>query len=166
MMTLQSPCQFCRAQSFASRLRYFCGIRLSSAFVGAYAPFWPASMPGPVPPANQAFITRGYQCGRSLAFVNAPSPRYGLDSPAKIGAMDLSELVIEDVEAGSFRVHRSVMTSSDIFKLEQALIFDRSWLYVGHESEVARPGDFCRRMVAGRPLFMIHGRDGKVRIFV
>src|SRR6202030_884429 len=80
--------------------------------------------------------------------------------------MDLSELVIEDVEGGSFRVHRSVMTSSEIFKLEQERIFNCSWLYVGHASEVPRPGDFCRRMVAGRPLFMIHGRDGKVRIFI
>ena len=104
--------------------------------------------------------------GRSFAFVDAPAPRYALSLTVNGCPMDLCELVIEDVEGGSFRVHRSVMTSSEIFTLEQERIFNRSWLYVGHASEVPRPGDFCRRMVAGRPLFMIHGRDGKVRIFI
>jgi p-cumate 2,3-dioxygenase subunit alpha len=80
--------------------------------------------------------------------------------------MDLSRLVIDDVESGSFRVHRSTMTSPEIFRLEQERIFGRAWLYVGHESEVAKQGDFRRRVVANRPLFMIRGRDDKVRVFI
>jgi hypothetical protein len=64
----------------------------------------------------------------SFAFVSAPAPRYALALTANGYRMDLSELVIEDVEAGRFRVHRSVMTSSEIFKLEQERIFNRSWL--------------------------------------
>jgi p-cumate 2,3-dioxygenase subunit alpha len=80
--------------------------------------------------------------------------------------MELSRLVIDDVEAGSFRVHRSALTSPEILELERKLIFGRTWLYVGHESEVPKQGDFCRRVVADRPLFMIRGRDAKVRIFI
>jgi len=80
--------------------------------------------------------------------------------------MDLSHLVMEDVERGTFRVHRSTMTSPEIFRLEQERIFNRSWLYVGHESEVPKQGDFCRRAVAGRPLLMIRGRDGKIRVLI
>ena len=37
---------------------------------------------------------------------------------------------------------------------------------MGHESEVENPGDFRRRTVAGRPLFFVRGRDGKVRVFL
>jgi p-cumate 2,3-dioxygenase alpha subunit len=81
-------------------------------------------------------------------------------------SMDLSHLVMENVERGTFRVHRSTMTSPEIFRLEQERIFNRSWLYVGHESEVPKQGDFCRRVVADRPLFMIRGRDGKVRVLI
>jgi p-cumate 2,3-dioxygenase alpha subunit len=80
--------------------------------------------------------------------------------------MDLSRLVIDDAEHGSFRVHRSVMTSPEILQLERERIFGRSWLYVGHKSEVPKAGDFRRRVVANRPLFMIRGRDGEVRIFI
>jgi p-cumate 2,3-dioxygenase alpha subunit len=80
--------------------------------------------------------------------------------------MDLSHLVVDDTANGTFRVHRSSLTSPEIFELERKRIFDRSWLYVGHESEVPTPGDYVRRTVADRPLFMIHGRDGKVRVFI
>jgi p-cumate 2,3-dioxygenase alpha subunit len=74
-----------------------------------------------------------------------------------------SQFVIDDRERGLFRVHRSAMTSQEVFELERERIFDRCWLYVGHESEIAKPGDFRRRSVGGRPIIFIHGADGKIR---
>jgi p-cumate 2,3-dioxygenase alpha subunit len=79
--------------------------------------------------------------------------------------MTLQELVHEDRERGIFRVHRSAFTSSGIAECEQKNIFDKSWLYLGHESEVENPGDFRRRVVAGRALFWVRGSDGQVRVF-
>ena len=79
--------------------------------------------------------------------------------------MDISRLVVEDAARGSFRVHRSAMISEEICALERERIFDRCWLYVGHDSEIPNPGDFRRRTVAERPLILIRGRDGKVRVF-
>lgn len=78
--------------------------------------------------------------------------------------MDLSGLVVEDANCGAFRVHRSAMTSERVFDLEQERIFDRCWLYVGHDSEIPTPGDYVRRTVAERPLIMIRGRDGEIRV--
>src|SRR5215470_3960941 len=80
--------------------------------------------------------------------------------------MDLSKLIVEDPAAGTFRIHRSTMTSKEILDLELKRLFKPSWLYVGHESEVPKPGDFCRRTVLGRPLFMVHGRDGLIRVLI
>ena len=73
------------------------------------------------------------------------------------------ELVIDDRKRGLFRVHRSVFTDPDILARERERIFDRCWLYAGHESEVREPGDFVTRRVAGRPVIITRGRDGKVR---
>ena len=42
--------------------------------------------------------------------------------------------------------------------------FRRSWLYVGHDAEVAEPGDYVRRVVGGRPLFLVQGGDGETRV--
>ncbi len=78
----------------------------------------------------------------------------------------LPELVIDDRERGLFRVHRSVFTDPDILARERERIFDRCWLYAGHESEVREPGDFVTRRVAGRPVIISRGRDRKVRVLL
>ena len=78
----------------------------------------------------------------------------------------IKDLIIDDSERGIFRYRRSTLTSPRILELEWERIFDRCWLYLGHESEVERPGDYRRRTVAGRPLFFVRGRDDQVRVFL
>jgi p-cumate 2,3-dioxygenase alpha subunit len=81
-------------------------------------------------------------------------------------ALTAFPLVDDDAERHRFRVHRSTMTSPEIFREEVKRIFHRSWLYVGHESEVRNPGDYVRRPIAGRPVFMVRGANSKkVHVF-
>src|SRR3712207_5992840 len=77
--------------------------------------------------------------------------------------MQLADLVVDDRAAGIFRVHRSALTAPDILALEREHIFERCWLYVGHESEVPNPGDFRRRNVANRSVIFTRGSDGVIR---
>jgi p-cumate 2,3-dioxygenase subunit alpha len=80
--------------------------------------------------------------------------------------MDLADLIVEREEEGYFAYHRSALTSDAIHRAEIERIFNRSWLYVGHESEVPERGDFARRTVGKRPLFFVRSRsDGEVRVF-
>jgi len=77
-----------------------------------------------------------------------------------------SQLVVEDPDLHAFRVHRSTMTAPEIFDEELRSVFAHSWLYVGHESEIPNPGDYVRRPVGGRPLFMVRGaKSGQVHVF-
>lgn len=69
--------------------------------------------------------------------------------------LEANNLIVDDTERATFRVHRSTMTSTHILDAEKHHIFDSSWLYMGHESEVPQPGDFVRRSVAGRPLILV-----------
>jgi p-cumate 2,3-dioxygenase subunit alpha len=78
---------------------------------------------------------------------------------------DVTGLVVDDRERGIFRVNRESMTSQEVFELERAEILDRCWLYVGHESEVANPGDYRRRTVGGRPIIFLRDASGEVRTF-
>ncbi|UIJ59771.1 Rieske 2Fe-2S domain-containing protein [Amycolatopsis acidiphila] len=58
------------------------------------------------------------------------------------------------------------MTSPAIHALELERVFAHSWLYVGHESEVRGPGDYVRRPVGGRPVFMVRSvKSGAIRVF-
>ena len=73
--------------------------------------------------------------------------------------------VIDDGNAGQFKVARKAFVEQEVFHQEQKLIFDRCWLYFGHESEVAKPGDFVSRAIAGRNLIFNRDRNGTVNAF-
>jgi p-cumate 2,3-dioxygenase alpha subunit len=75
-------------------------------------------------------------------------------------------LILDDREDGIFRVHRSAFVDREIFEQERVRIFDRSWLFAGHVSEFPKPGDFVTRSVAGRPLILAQGDDGKIRVLM
>ena len=80
--------------------------------------------------------------------------------------METKDLIVDDQQRAVFRVHRSSMTSPDVFERERERIFNHCWIYVGHESEIESPGDYRRRTVAGRPLLFVRGRDGRIRVFL
>ena len=61
--------------------------------------------------------------------------------------IDLDGLVIDNTAEGLFRVHRRVFTDPDILELERQRVFEHSWIYAGHESEIPQPGDFRARNV-------------------
>lgn len=84
----------------------------------------------------------------------------------RLPSVDIDELVIDDRERGVFRVHRAVFTSPEIFEMEQRLIFDKVWLYLGHESELKQPNDFVTRTLAGRPLIFLRDGTGQLRVFL
>ena len=73
--------------------------------------------------------------------------------------------VIENQKQGTFLVNRRVFVAPDLLAREQERIFDKCWLYLGHESEIANPGDFLRRDVGGRELIFVRDQDGTVRAF-
>ncbi len=78
----------------------------------------------------------------------------------------MSEYVDDDREMPRFRVNRKAMVDPGVFASERELVFDRSWLYIGHETELRKPNDFRTRTVAGRPLIFARDAAGQVRVWV
>jgi nitrite reductase/ring-hydroxylating ferredoxin subunit len=74
--------------------------------------------------------------------------------------IDYKELVQDD------RIHASLYTDPRIFEEEMERIFHRGWVFVGHDSEVPRPGDFITRHVGQEPVIMVRGKDGAVSVLV
>ena len=62
------------------------------------------------------------------------------------------------------RVHRLAYTSQDVFDLEIANIFEKVWVYCGHESQVKKPGDYHTLSIGRQPMVMVRGRDMQVRV--
>lgn len=80
--------------------------------------------------------------------------------------MDISEIIHIDRERSQFKVNRRGYVDQEIFEEERRLIFNNSWLYIGHESEIAQPGDFVTRRVAGRDLVLTRDSQGTMRCFL
>src|SRR5215207_9152036 len=58
------------------------------------------------------------------------------------------------------------MTSPEIYEAEMQSVFGSNWLYIGHEAEVPTPGDFVRRTVGNRAMFLIRSvKSGELRAF-
>lgn len=70
-----------------------------------------------------------------------------------------------DLDAGT-TLPVQLYGNADVHRLEQELIFSRSWSYACHESLVAKPGDYAVTRAGDIPIIVTHGRDGQLRGFV
>jgi phenylpropionate dioxygenase-like ring-hydroxylating dioxygenase large terminal subunit len=66
---------------------------------------------------------------------------------------------------GRGRVHRRFYTDPQVFAEEQARIFRRVWLWLGHESQLKAPGDFFTARLAGDRVIVARHTDGAIHAF-
>lgn len=71
--------------------------------------------------------------------------------------------ILIDEVAKTFKVNRRNFVEEDIWRAEKERIFEKCWLYLGHGSELAKPGDFLTRVVAGRNILFTRDSKGEVR---
>lgn len=75
-----------------------------------------------------------------------------------IGRIELEALVRDGW------THRRIYTDPTIFELEMDRIFHRTWIFVGHESQVPNAGDFYCTRIGKQPVVMVRHTDGKVKV--
>ncbi len=63
------------------------------------------------------------------------------------------------------RLAKGYFISPEIFAEEQAAIFSAQWVLVGHQSQVAKPGDYFVQEVAGESLVVVRDQEGTLRGF-
>ena len=64
------------------------------------------------------------------------------------------------------RVSRSIFTDPAIYEREVESIFNRSWLFLGHETELPDPGDYVTRPMGDDHVIVVRGEDGTLRAFL
>jgi phenylpropionate dioxygenase-like ring-hydroxylating dioxygenase large terminal subunit len=75
-------------------------------------------------------------------------------------AIDVDHLVRPD------RVHRTIYTDPAIFEAEMRLIYERTWVFIGHESEVAQPGDYKTTWMGRNPVIMCRDKNGEIFVLM
>jgi phenylpropionate dioxygenase-like ring-hydroxylating dioxygenase large terminal subunit len=70
-----------------------------------------------------------------------------------------------DMEKGT--VSRELYVNPEIFEMEMEQIFQRCWLFLGHESQIPNPGDFVVTRMGTEEVIMVRDRkDNQIRAFL
>jgi phenylpropionate dioxygenase-like ring-hydroxylating dioxygenase large terminal subunit len=71
---------------------------------------------------------------------------------------------IVDVDAGS--ISREIFVNEDIYRQEQEQIFAQAWLFVGHESQITKPGDYFVSSMGEESVILCRDREGHPHVFL
>ncbi len=65
-----------------------------------------------------------------------------------------------------FRVHGSAYTDQAVFEAEMSRIFKKTWVYVGHESEIPQAGDYKTSYIGLQPVIVSRAKDAGIHVLV
>jgi benzoate/toluate 1,2-dioxygenase alpha subunit/2,4,5-trichlorophenoxyacetic acid oxygenase 1 len=81
-------------------------------------------------------------------------------------ALDIDALLDDRAQEGVFRVHRRAFTDAALFTLEMQRIFESSWVFVGLESELAKPHDYVTTTIGRQPVVISRNDAGEPGCFL
>lgn len=77
---------------------------------------------------------------------------------------DICDRVDTGLDEGLLPVE--VFEDETIFRAEMERIFTRSWVFLGHESEIPKSGDFVRRTIGLDPVILTRGSKGEINVML
>jgi phenylpropionate dioxygenase-like ring-hydroxylating dioxygenase large terminal subunit len=64
------------------------------------------------------------------------------------------------------KISRDIFVDKDLYEREKERVFARAWLYVGHESQVKKPGDFFVSRMGEESVILTRDNTGQIRVFL
>lgn len=89
-----------------------------------------------------------------------------MSSQRKSLSHKIEDYIVEDVEKGDYRLHRSVFTDEELFELEMKHIFEGNWIYLAHESQIPNNGDYYTTYIGRQPIIIARNKDGELNAII
>jgi phenylpropionate dioxygenase-like ring-hydroxylating dioxygenase large terminal subunit len=81
-----------------------------------------------------------------------------------MNAATLEPSAVPDALFDGTLLDKKVYTDPAVFDLEMERLFARTWILLGHESQVPEPGSYFLGRIARFPVIVVRGKDGQVRV--
>jgi benzoate/toluate 1,2-dioxygenase alpha subunit len=78
--------------------------------------------------------------------------------------LSFDDLVVD--RADTFQVHTDVYMDREVFDAELRNIFEKTWVYVAHESEIPDVGDYKTSIIGRQPIIVSRHEDGQVYVLL
>lgn len=81
--------------------------------------------------------------------------------------MDFQNSVLRQLKGrrDGFSLEQPFYIDQDYFKLDMEMIWYRDWLFMGHDCEIPRAGNYFTVQIGDYPVVIVRGRDGQIRAF-
>jgi PAH dioxygenase large subunit len=89
-------------------------------------------------------------------------PAYREPAPSESRAEAVLDEMTSSIEEGL--IPAPIFNDPEIHRLELERVFARAWCFIGHESEIPHPGDYCQRYIGQDPFIFVRDEAGKVRV--
>jgi len=89
-------------------------------------------------------------------------------APADADGPERVERLIEKtgVALDEGRYPLEITNDPDVYRAELKRVFGRAWVYLGHVSELAEPGDYARRYIGEDPFILTRDERGELHAFL
>jgi phenylpropionate dioxygenase-like ring-hydroxylating dioxygenase large terminal subunit len=79
--------------------------------------------------------------------------------------MTIADLSMDNlIDTRKATISAAIYSLPEIYERELEQVFGRMWLFVGHESQIPKPGDFVRSRMGGEQVILTRGRDNHISV--
>jgi benzoate/toluate 1,2-dioxygenase alpha subunit len=79
---------------------------------------------------------------------------------------DVRAYIVDRPEEGMFTVDRALFRDPELFELEMKYIFEGTWVYLAHESQLPCPHDFYTTTIGRQPVVLMRNQAGEIGCFL
>ncbi|KAJ5822678.1 Aromatic-ring-hydroxylating dioxygenase alpha subunit [Penicillium robsamsonii] len=107
-----------------------------------------------------ALVTIIFLLNRAWPHLSAPKAGEVIESVANTSSNNSDFTVSKEPE-----IPEGWWSGREVFELERRALFSQTWVYLAHNSQFEKPGSYQSFDLAGFPVFLIRGKDDKIRAF-